>query len=77
VETRTSAGGRVTDELEWAPWPNAGTGQRDCDLHRFSRRPGIDVTPLTLLTVSVAVNLLLVIAALAIFIRWICWLAAP
>ncbi len=37
--------------------------------YQISRRAGIDVTPLTLLTVSVIVNLLLVVAALAIFGR--------
>ena len=37
--------------------------------YQISRRAGIGVTPLTLLTVSVVVNLLLVVAALAIFGR--------
>jgi di/tricarboxylate transporter len=37
--------------------------------YQISRRAGIDVTPLTLLTVSAVVNLLLVVAALAIFGR--------
>ncbi|HTM34588.1 MAG TPA: SLC13 family permease [Vicinamibacterales bacterium] len=37
--------------------------------YQISRRAGIGLTPLTLLTVSVVVNLLLVVAALAIFGR--------